>query len=216
MNNNINQMKTIPTYEVVVTEEGIDAIALTSHPAIEEMSILFSENKKKVYLSSDEKRTILSPILIPDKKVIRYDEEWGYYYLTMSDDTIRKIAINTLKRGGLSFNIEHTDATLPSLYASSLFIKENGVIRLPQQYDDLPDGTLFASIYVDDVELWNKLKRIYPFGLSIEGMFSVIPKQHIKDNNGDKDNIQKDKGNIDEGSNIVSVLQRIMDKYIQK
>jgi len=74
-------------YELTIEDENVDevfAISLVENPAIEFDFIYFDKEEIKFASVNDEKRIIIGPILLPDKKIVRVDA-FGEPYDAESD-----------------------------------------------------------------------------------------------------------------------------------
>ena len=63
-------------FELVIEDENVDevfAISLVEEPAIESNFVFFDKEKVQFAAINDEKRLLMGPILIPDKKILRID-----------------------------------------------------------------------------------------------------------------------------------------------
>ena len=96
--------KTTSIVELVIDESNeslaIDAISLVSEPAIQENMVYMSKAKNNLTLAKidTEKQEIISPALIPDKNIYRYDAETDSdYYVYFSKDTVKNCAYSYLK-----------------------------------------------------------------------------------------------------------------------
>ena len=84
--------------ELVISDDAeslaIDAISLVSAPAIEQNMVYFNKAKNNLTLSKidEDKKTIISPALIPNKQIFRYDANNDQeYYVYFSKDTVKKL-----------------------------------------------------------------------------------------------------------------------------
>ena len=81
-NSHYEEMKTTRIVELVISEENeelaIDCISLVSAPAIEENMVYMSKAKNNLTLAKidEDKQELISPALIPDKNIYRYDAEF--------------------------------------------------------------------------------------------------------------------------------------------
>ena len=96
--------KTTKITELVISEENealaIDAISLVNSPAIEVDFIFFGKEKNNLTFSKvdEEKRELISPALIPNKQIFRYDPNTDQeYYVWFSKDTVKNAAYSYLK-----------------------------------------------------------------------------------------------------------------------
>ena len=82
--------------ELIIDEEneisGIEAISVVENPAIEEDFIALKEHKDIKLAEVDaEKRILMGPALIPNKKIFRKGaNDDNDYYIYFSEDTVRK------------------------------------------------------------------------------------------------------------------------------
>ena len=84
------------------------AISLVSEPAIEENFVWFDKEKIQFQKIDNEKRLVVGPVLIPNKKILRIDGEGQPYEVFFSPETIEKLAQNYLKKGYQSeTTVEH-------------------------------------------------------------------------------------------------------------
>ena len=69
--------------ELIIDEEqenGIDAISIVEHPAIEENFIALNKKKEYKFQEVDkEKRILMGALLVPNKAIYRKDEKEDYY-----------------------------------------------------------------------------------------------------------------------------------------
>ena len=170
--------KTTVITELVISEENeelsIDAISLVSSPALEVPFIFFGKENNNLTFSKvdEEKRMLISPALIPNKSIFRYDANTdSEYYVWFSKSTIRKASELYLKHNNHhKATYQHQDRVAGVLTVES-WIKE-GVHDKSKLYGfDLPIGTWFVTLKIENDELWERIKSGELRGLSIEGYF---------------------------------------------
>lgn len=164
----------LPIYKMVIDESGeIQAIALTDAPAIGVNFIAFKDQKKKIYFN-DDKRIIVSPLLIPNYLIYRYDNEFGEYYVTIEPEQIKAVAQKIIGKQ-IVFNFDHTPKTFLNVYLESVFVSDKDAgIENPQYFNDLPSNTLFVVAKVLNDEAWEMIKNKEVVGISIEGLFKLV------------------------------------------
>jgi hypothetical protein len=146
-------LKTTKIVELVISDENeelaIDAISLVSAPAIEENFVYFGKEKNNLTLAKvdEEKRMIVSPALIPNKQIFRYDPNTDSEY----EHKERVSGVLTTE----SWIIEDTKLDKSNLYGYSL-----------------PKGTWMVKLKINNDELWQEIKSGSLRGLSIEGYFA--------------------------------------------
>ena len=174
-------MKKKPTkiVELVIEENNemlaIDAISLVSAPAIEQDFVFFGKEKHNLTFAKvdEEKRMLVSPALIPNKQIFRYDPNTdSEYYVYFSKDTVRQAAELYLKHNNHhKATYEHQDRVSGVLTTES-WIKEGDQDKSKMYGYDLPNGTWFVKMRIDNDDLWQKIKEGELRGLSIEGYFA--------------------------------------------
>jgi hypothetical protein len=103
--------------ELVIAEDNqdlaIDAISLVSAPAIEQDFVFFGKNKNNLTFAKvdEEKRMLVSPALIPNKQIFRYDPNLdSEYYVYFSPETVRVASELYLKNNNHhKATYEHSD-----------------------------------------------------------------------------------------------------------
>ena len=167
------------TFKVIFSEdkEGVFAISLVENPAIEiDFIALSKENSIKLAEVSEEKRLLISPVLIPNQPIYRRDDKGNEFNIVFPEETILKAQQNFYKQGfQRNSNIEHDDnLTLNDVTFVESWIKEDDTHDKSLKYGfDLPNGTWFAVMKVENDETWQKVKNGEVKGFSIEGNFDL-------------------------------------------
>ena len=167
------------TFKVIFSEEkeGVFAISLVENPAIEIDFIALSKgNIIKLAEVSEEKRLLISPVLIPNQPIYRKDDNGNEFNIVFPEETILKAQQNFYKQGfQRNSNIEHDDSlTLNDVTFVESWIKEDDTHDKSLKYGfDLPNGTWFAVMKVENDETWQRVKNGEVKGFSIEGNFDL-------------------------------------------
>ena len=165
--------------ELVVSDENealtIDAISLVTSPAIEENFVFFGKEKNNLTLAKvdEEKRELISPALIPNKQIFRYDPNTdSEYYVYFSKETVKQASYLYLKHNNHHKATEqHTDRVSGVLTVES-WIKEGEQDKSNLYGFDLPVGTWFVKMKIENDEIWSRIKSGELKGISIEGYFT--------------------------------------------
>jgi hypothetical protein len=163
-------------YELVIEDENIDevfAISLVEEPAIESNFIFFDKEKVQFAALSDDKRLVMGPILIPDKKILRVDGEGKPYHVFFKPETIKKLSEMYLKKKYTdSATLEH-DKKINGVTLVESWIKESVTKDKSALYNlNVPVGTWMGTFKIDNDEIWNDyVKNGEVKGFSIEGLF---------------------------------------------
>ena len=172
-------MKETKIVELIIQDENqelaIDAISLVTAPAIEQDFVFFGKEKNNLTFAKvdEEKRMLVSPALIPNKNIFRHNPNTQEdYYVYFSKETVRKAAELYLKHNNHhKATYQHQDRVSGVLTVES-WIKEGDMDKSKLYGYDLPDGTWFVKMRIDNDELWSKIKGGELKGLSIEGYFT--------------------------------------------
>jgi hypothetical protein len=157
-------------------ELAIDAISLVTAPAIEENFVYMSKAKNNLTLAKvdEDKRVIISPALIPNKQIFRYDPNTdSEYYVYFSPETVRKASELYLKHNNHhKATYQHQDRVAGVLTTESWIIEDPKRDKSSLYGFDLPKGTWMVKLKISNEELWSKIKDGELKGLSIEGFFT--------------------------------------------
>jgi len=172
-------LKTTSIVELVIDDDSeelaIDAISLVSAPAIEQNFVYMKKAKNNLTFAKvdEEKRMLVSPALIPNKQIFRYDPNTdSEYYVYFSPETVRKASELYLKHNNHhKATYEHQDRVSGVLTVES-WIKEGDMDKSKMYGFDLPNGTWFVKMKINNYDLWQKVKEGELKGLSIEGYFT--------------------------------------------
>jgi len=191
----LKKRKSYKITELIISDENeslaIDAISLVSEPAIEVDFVFFNKGKNNLTLAKidEEKRMLVSPALIPNKNIYRYDAQTDQdYYVYFSKDTVRKASEMYLKHNNHhKATYQHQESVSGVLTVES-WIKEDDKFDKSLAYGfELPVGTWFVKMKIENDEMWERIKSGELKGLSIEGYFvdkmESMSKKEITDEN---------------------------------
>jgi hypothetical protein len=157
-------------------ELAIDAISLVSAPAIEQDFVFFGKQKNNLTFAKvdEEKRMLISPALIPNKQIFRYDPNTDSdYYVYFSKATVRKASELYLKHNNHhKATYEHKDRVSGVLTVESWIIEDTKMDKSTLYGFSLPKGTWMVKMKIENDDLWKKIKDGELKGLSIEGYFT--------------------------------------------
>ena len=162
-----------PLYDIVLgdgEDNGMFRVSIVNSPAIQEGFVYFSEEKEtqKIALASEEKMQVIAPLLIPDMPILRKNDEYGYYYVKFSEETIKDIMYKYSRDGFFNqFNLEHEYET-DAVTMLEIWMKETDIDKSDSYGFDLPIGTLFMKAQIESEELWTAIKDNEFNGFSIE------------------------------------------------
>ena len=180
-------------FELFIDEEkensGVMAISIVENPAIEENFIALKSEEQKILNLAEvdkEKRILMGPALIPNKKIFRKDGEYEYE-IFFSEDTVRKASEVFLSRG------HQNNSTLEHAYdLIGLSVVESWIIEDTEKdksnyygFENLPVGTWMVSTKVNNDDVWQEFVKTGKVkGFSIEGYFAdnaERPRQEVEE-----------------------------------
>jgi len=173
------EMKTTSIVELVIDDDSqelaIDAISLVSAPAIEQDFVFFGKEKNNLTFAKvdEEKRMLVSPALIPNKQIFRYDPNTdSEYYVYFSPETVRKASELYLRHNNHHKATHEHNERVSGVLTVESWIKEGDSDKSKMYGFDLPNGTWFVKMKIENKDLWEKIKSGELKGLSIEGYFT--------------------------------------------
>jgi len=167
----------IEVIELVIDDNndfsGIHAVSVVESPAIEEDFIYLNSQEIKLAEIDKEKRILMGPALIPNKKIYRNNGKIEYY-IFFSDDTVRKASELFLSRGNQNNSTLEHEIKLNGLSVVESWIVEDSKLDKSTKYGlSMPEGTWMISMKVNNDDIWdNYVKTGRVKGFSIEGFFA--------------------------------------------
>jgi len=177
--------------ELIIDEEadrfGVEAISLVEFPAIEENWVFFNKDQ---FLSlaklDEEQKTLVGAVLIPNKEIPRYDQENDEKFIVyFTEDTIKhaqELFMSSLRNNNAT--LEHK-IPVNGMTVVESWIKEDKKNDKSNSFGfkNLPIGTWFVKMKVNNDEIWNSVKEGKVKGFSIEGYFTdrIIEASKPKD-----------------------------------
>ena len=162
--------------ELIIDEEsdiaGIQAISIVDNPAIEEDFIALKSQEVKLAEVDKDKKIIMGPALIPNKKIFRRFGEQEYF-IYFSEDTVKKASELFLTKGNQNNSTLEHEIKLNGLSVVESWIIEDEKQDKSNKYGfNLPVGTWMVSMKVNNDDVWNNyVKSGKVKGFSIEGHF---------------------------------------------
>lgn len=169
----------LPIIELTLEEleQGIDATALVENPAIQRNWMAFKEHKDfKFKTHNEEKRILAGALMVADFPMYR-NMNGKEFFVKFSSETIEQLADRMVLNNKLTaFNFEHdSKKELADMHIQQFFIINTELgMDTPNGFDELPNGSLFAFVKVNNEKVWNDyVKTGIVKGFSIEGNFAT-------------------------------------------
>ena len=172
-------------FELVIEDEDTDevfAISLVETPAIESNFVFFDKEEIQFAAINDEKRLLMGPILVPDKKILRMQGDNTPYFVFFKPETIKRLSEMYLqKKYTDKATLEH-DKKLQGVSLVESWVVESREKDKSSLYGlNVPVGTWMGTFKVDNDEIWNDyVKTGEVKGFSIEGLFGHNLVQQTK------------------------------------
>lgn len=197
----------IPVFEALIDsiETGIYKISLVDLPAVESDFIAFDKQDKlmKYSIENEEQRMVTGVIMRANFNIYRYDEEFGEYYIKYSPETIKIMAEKMMIDNTFNnINIMHQDGTdVEGVNLVELFIKDTNKGINPANFDDIENGSLFATYKINNDAIWEQIKLGTFRGFSLEGIFDIERTQFRKTNK--------------EKNTFLQTMNRLFNKFLK-
>ena len=178
--------KKIKKYKVGVDSETY-AISLVEEPAIEETLVALSEQKEiKVQMANEEKHMVYSAVLVPDKPIYRRNDEGEEFYVEFTKESIEKMSQQFLKEYKQNeITLDHetmaSDITVVESWIKSDLYRDKSVAL--GLNENLPVGTWFAGMKVNQIDVWDRIKSGELKGFSVESLIRLEEFGKQKENN---------------------------------
>jgi len=175
-------MKKIKVIEYGIDDAGllgVYAISVVEQPAIGVDFVALSE-QHNVKFKEDFRGLLYGALLIPDQLIYRRNDETDEeYYVKYSKDTIRAIAYNYLKQANQNnATVEHAKV-VDGVSLVETWIIEGENDKSKNFGFDLPEGTWFGCMKVDNEEVKKQIQNKEVLGFSIEGNFIAEKEMYL-------------------------------------
>ncbi len=160
--------------ELIIDDDsaGVFAISFVENPAISSNFIALSNSEIKLRVTNEDKRIVTGSILIPEKAILRADEEGNPYHIFFSKSTVEKLSQKYLQdhnQGNVT--LEH-EFDVPDIMLVESWIKINEINDKSVALGlDAPMGTWVGSFKVNNDIIWdNIIKTGMVKGFSVEAI----------------------------------------------
>ena len=148
---------------VTLTKEQLDLVKKQSD---------LSNTARYKFGIDEEQMKVIGAMLVPDKLIMRLDENGDKYYVYFSKETVKAIAEKAMKNKLIDVvNLEHNPDEQVDAYMTKTWIKESKEDLSNKYGMDLPLGTWVAEYKIEDEKVWQGIKDGVYNGFSVEGVF---------------------------------------------
>jgi hypothetical protein len=163
-------------YELIIEgeEDEVYAISMVSEPAIEAGWVAFDKEQVQFQAVDNDKRLVLGPILVPDKRILRIDGEGKPYHVFLSAPTIKKLSEKYLQNKYTDkVTVEHQKAISDVSLVESWIVESRTKDKSAVYGLSLAPGTWAGTMKINNEKLWQDFVKTGKLtGFSIEGLFS--------------------------------------------
>lgn len=197
----------IPVYMVDGLDSEVTAISLVSEPAIMESFVTFNKDKKMEMFMNNDKMQVMGPVLIPDQKIYRNND--GYeYYIVFSQNAIEQLSRKFLTElRNNQWSIQHEEET-SSVSIVESWIKTGSEDKSNMFGFNMPVGTWMVTAQINDIDLWQKIKRGDMTGFSIEAWLNL---DEITNNFNKQSNMNKE----EKMAKFVETLKQFISEFLE-
>lgn len=179
-------------YKATLTENpeetGMFLISLVDDPAVEANFQAFSNEKPLTFkVENEEKRIVTGLVMAANRPILRVDGD-GYYYIMYDSDTINLMAERFLAMG-LANNVDtmHNFEVEKDVFLREMYIKDSERGISPKGFEDVEDGSLFATYHILNDEVWEKVKEGEFKGFSLAGVFNTVEMSKVEEDITDEE-----------------------------
>lgn len=217
-------MTKLKTYYINPDDEEniVTRISLVEEPAMESSMVYFKKDKPLyVAMDSDEQKLVYAPVIIPDKEIYRRygDEEFNVVF---TKEAVKMLAHDFIKNGlTREWSLNHDDEKTPGMYTVESWLKtdmENDKSISLGLDKDLPVGTWFAAMKVENPAVWENIKKGVWDGFSIEAYLAMDeePDESKFDNNNQTKNNKEDMSKNFNEDTFFEKVKGLFESYFNK
>jgi len=166
-------------------EQGIQNLALVDSPAMLQEWIAFSEQKpyEFKFAIQEEQRIITAPVIVADLPIYRKVDNKEFYVVYKKETNMQILQKYMLDGNQRKVKLTHDTTDLSKgVFVFEVFISDaSRGIKQPEAFD-LPDGTIFCSMKINNDDIWKKVKSGEVKGVSLEGFFDLEQEIELDQN----------------------------------
>lgn len=176
--------KKLKKYKVGCDSETY-AISMVEMPAIESNFVALAkeeEEKRQVFLESDERHMVYGAALIPDLDIYRNDGEHEYY-INFSKESIEKMSQDFMKEYRQhEVTVDHEDVANEVCVVESWLVEDPYKDKANALGINVPKGSWMVGMKVNNIETWERVKEGSLKGFSVESLVSLEEFSKIDNN----------------------------------
>jgi hypothetical protein len=166
-------------------EQGIQNIALVSDPAMLTEFLAFNEQKpyEFKFALQEEQRIITAPVIVADLPIYRQVDGKEFYVVYKKETNMQILQKYMIDGNQRKVKLTHDTTDLSKgVFVFEVFISDaSRGIKQPEAFD-LPDGTIFCSMKINNEDIWKRVKSGEVKGVSLEGFFDLEKEIELDQN----------------------------------
>ncbi len=170
-------------------EQGIQNIALVDSPAMLTEWLMFNEQKPYEFKMAlqEEQRIVTAPVIVADlpiyRKVVNNGIEEEFYVVYKKETNMQILQKYMTDGNQKKVKLTHDTSDLSKgVFVFEVFMSdESRGIQQPKGFN-LPDGTIFCSMKINNDAIWNEVKSGKVNGISLEGFFDLEQEIELTEN----------------------------------
>ena len=163
-------------------------ISLVDDPAVECDFLAFEKVQNLNFKVENEEKRIVTGLVMPaDRPILRQDYN-GLYYILYDKETINAMAERFLAMG-IANNVDtnHNFEVEDGVFLREMYIKDSERGISPVGFEDVEEGSLFATYHILNDEVWDKVKAGEFKGFSLAGIFAEQEFNAVEDDITDEE-----------------------------
>jgi hypothetical protein len=156
---------------------GLQDVALVNDPAYKSMFMKFNEQKEMHFsIQNEEQQIVMGAVMIPDRLVYR-EEKGQPFYVSANRETIFK-ASQKFASENRNLNVKATHESkenVSDVFIFESFVTDENRVQSVKGFEDLPIGTWFMTMKINNPKVWESVKNGEFNGYSLEALFSLKP-----------------------------------------
>jgi hypothetical protein len=166
-------------------EQGIQNLAMVLDPAMMTSWLMFSEQKpyEFKFAIQEEQRIITAPVIVADLPIYRKVDDKEFYVVYKKETNMQILQKYMLDGNQRKVKLTHDTTDLSKgVFVFEVFISDaSRGIKQPEAFD-LPDGTIFCSMKINNDDIWKRVKSGEVKGVSLEGFFDLEQEIELDQN----------------------------------
>jgi hypothetical protein len=141
-----------------------------------QLFLAFSEHKpyEFKFTLQEEQRIITAPVIVADLPIYRQIDGKEFYVVYKKDVNMKILQKYMLDGNQRKVKLTHDTTDLSKgVFVFEVFISDASRGILQPKGFDLPDGTIFCSMKINNDLIWNEVKSGKVNGISLEGFFDL-------------------------------------------